>query len=111
MERGRGFVLHSNDYFRSGNSFQVSDDICLTATLDVLKAMAFGPAPEHALFALGYCGWGAGQLEDELGRNGWLTVPFSPDLLFTTPLDDRHAAALAGLGISGANLSPMSGHA
>ena len=60
VERGRGFVLHSSDYFRDGNSYQVVDDVCLTATLDVLKAMAFGPGPQHSLFALGYCGWGAG---------------------------------------------------
>jgi putative transcriptional regulator len=111
VERGRGFVLHSPDYFRSGNSFQVSEDIYLTATLDVLKAMAFGPAPEHALFALGYCGWGAGQLENELSHNGWLTVPYSAELMFATPTGNRYDTALSALGITPANLSAAAGHA
>src|SRR5688500_11800728 len=105
VERGRGFVLHSPDYFRDGNSYTVSDDICLTATLDILKAMAFEERPEKALFALGYCGWGAGQLEGELAQNGWLTVPFSGDLLFSTPVEQRYDSALASLGITRASLS------
>ena len=85
VQRSRGFVLHSSDYFRQDNSYPVSDDVCLTATLDILKAIAFKNAPADALFALGYCGWSPGQLEGELKRNGWLTVPFSRDLLFETP--------------------------
>lgn len=111
VQRGRGFVLHSPDYFRSGNSYAVSSEICLTATLDVLKAMAFGPAPAEALFVLGYCGWSPGQLEGEIGGNGWLTVPFSRDLLFVTPLEKRYDAALASLGITRANLSSEAGKA
>ena|SRR5215217_2435189 len=110
VEKGRGFVLHSSDY-RSGNTFPVTEDICLTATLDVLKAMAFGPSPRSALFALGCCGWSAGQLEDEIGNNGWLTVPFSRELLFDTPVQDRYKAALASLNITRATLSPDAGHA
>lgn len=110
VERGRGFVLHSQDY-HSGNTYRVAEGTSLTATLDVLKAMAFGPAPRAALFALGCCGWGAGQLEDEIAANGWLTAPFSRALLFDTPVKDRYAAALASLHITRATLSPDAGHA
>ncbi|WP_193336756.1 YqgE/AlgH family protein [Devosia beringensis] len=110
VERGRGFVLHSQDY-HSGNSYRVAEGTSLTATLDVLKAMAFGPAPKASLFALGCCGWGAGQLEDEIARNGWLTAPFSRTLVFDTPVKDRYAAALASLHITRATLSPDAGHA
>src|SRR5690606_11343024 len=99
VEKGRGFVLHSPDY-SSGNTYQVTDGICLTATLDILKAMAFGPAPQSSLFALGCCGWSAGQLEGEIGDNGWLTAPFSRALLFETPVEDRYEAALASLRIT-----------
>jgi putative transcriptional regulator len=111
VQRGRGFVLHSDDYFRDGNSYTVSDDICLTATLDVLKAVAFGEAPADSLFALGYCGWGAGQLENELLGNGWLTVPFDRDLLFETPIEQRYDHALGALGITRATLSATAGRA
>jgi putative transcriptional regulator len=111
VQRGRGFVLHSRDYFREDNSYEVSDDICLTATLDILRAMAAGDPPQDALFALGYCGWAAGQLENELALNGWLTVPFSRDLLFTTPFGARYNLALAQLGITRATLSGTAGHA
>jgi len=110
VEQGRGFVLHSSDY-RSGNTYPVTEGICLTATLDILKAMAFGPAPRSALFALGCCGWSAGQLEAEIGNNGWLTVPFSSQLLFETPVEERYDAALASLHITRATLSPDAGHA
>ncbi|HEY0918815.1 YqgE/AlgH family protein [Devosia sp.] len=111
VQRSRGFVLHSPDYFREGNSYSVTDEICLTATLDVLKAIAFNRSPSDALFALGYCGWSPGQLEGEIRGNGWLTVPFSRDLLFTTPIAKRYDAALARLGITRASLSAASGHA
>ena len=111
VEKGRGFVLHSRDYFRDGNSYEVSEEVSLTATLDILRALAFGEAPERAVFALGYCGWGAGQLEGELGRNGWLTVPYSRDLLFDIPLEARYDAALSKLGITRASLSSVAGTA
>lgn len=111
VQRSRGFVLHSSDYFREDNSYTVSDDVCLTATLDILKAIAFKTAPADALFALGYCGWSPGQLENEIKSNGWLTVPFSRDLLFETPVDDRYEAALGVLGITRASLSGFSGRA
>jgi putative transcriptional regulator len=111
VQRGRGFVLHSPDYYREGNSYVVNDEICLTATLDILKSMAFRNEPEHAVFALGYCGWKAGQLENEIALNGWLTVPFSRNLLFGTALGDRYDIALAQLGITRASLSGAAGHA
>jgi putative transcriptional regulator len=110
VEKGRGFVLHTTDY-QSGNTHLVTDGIGMTATIDILKAMAFGPAPRSCLFALGCCGWSAGQLEGEIGDNGWLTVPFKPELVFDTPVEDRYEAALASLHITRASLSPDAGHA
>jgi putative transcriptional regulator len=111
VQKGRGFVLHSPDYFREENTYEVSDDICLTATLDILKSMAFKQQPADAVFALGYCGWAPGQLENELALNGWLTVPFSRNLLFGTALSERYDIALAQLGITRATLSGAAGHA
>ncbi|MGV3652539.1 MAG: YqgE/AlgH family protein [Devosia sp.] len=110
VQKGRGFVLHSSDYFRDGNSYVVNEEICLTATLDVLKAIAKEEGPRQSLFALGYCGWSPGQLEGEIKSNGWLTVPFSRDLLFGAPLADRYLLALKQLGITRASLSTEAGH-
>ena len=110
VQKSRGFVLHSSDYFKIGNSYEVTEDICLTATLDILKAMAFNGSPAEALFALGYCGWSPGQLEQEIQGNGWLTVPFSRELLFGLPIEARYDAALASLGITRATLSASAGH-
>ncbi len=109
VEKGRGFVLHSSDY-NSGNTYRIGEDIGLTATLDVLKAMAFGPAPRKALFALGCCGWSSGQLEDEIAANGWLTAPFNEAMLFDVPVEDRYDQALASLHITRATLSTEAGH-
>lgn len=111
VQRGRGFVLHSPDYFREENSYAVNDEICLTATLDVLKSMAFLDSPSDAVFALGYCGWAPGQLENEISLNGWLTVPYSRHLLFGSPLEERYDIALGQLGITRATLSGAAGHA
>jgi putative transcriptional regulator len=111
VQRSRGFVLHSPDYFRQDNSYPVSEEVCLTATLDVLKAIAFKNAPADALFALGYCGWSPGQLEGEIKANGWLTVPFSRDLLFDAPIEKRYDSALGQLGITRATLSATAGNA
>lgn len=111
VQRSRGFVLHSPDYFRQDNSYPVSDDVCLTATLDVLKAIAFDDKPAESLFALGYCGWSPGQLEEEITHNGWLTVPYSHELLFETPIETRYDAALGLLGVTRANLSGVAGTA
>jgi putative transcriptional regulator len=111
VQRGRGFVLHSPDYSREENSYVVNDEICLTATIDILKAIAFMDTPSDAVFALGYCGWAPGQLENEIALNGWLTVPYSRDLLFGTALGDRYDVALSQLGITRATLSGAAGHA
>lgn len=111
VQRGRGFVLHSPDYYREENSYIVNDEICLTATLDVLKAMAYDDKPSDAVFALGYCGWAPGQLENEISLNGWLTVPYSRDLLFGTAPSERYDIALGQLGITRATLSGAAGHA
>ena len=80
VEKGRGFVLHSADY-KSGNTYEVADGVCLTATLDILKAMAFGPRPKSTLFALGCCGWGPGQLENEMKHHTWVVADVPEDLL------------------------------
>lgn len=111
VDTSRGFVLHSDDYFRDGNSYPVEDGICLTATLDVLRAIAKGNGPAKSLLALGYCGWSAGQLENELRNNGWLTVDANEDVLFSVPLSKRYDAALASLGLTRATLSAQSGSA
>lgn len=110
VEKGRGFVLHTGDY-HSDNTYKITPEIGLTATLDILKAMAFGPAPRSSFFALGCCGWGAGQLEDEISANGWLTAPFNEKLLFDIPVEDRYDQALASLHITRASLSSDAGHA
>jgi putative transcriptional regulator len=106
----RGFVLHSSDY-QSGNTYPVTPGVSLTATVDILRAVAFGPAPKASLFALGCCAWSPDQLEGEIASNGWLTVPFSRELIFDTPVEDRYEAALASLHITRATLSPDAGHA
>ncbi len=111
VDSSRGFVLHTSDYFRDGNSFVVDDDICLTATLDVLRAMADGTGPNRSLLALGYCGWSAGQLEEELRQNGWLVTQPSDELLFSLPANKKYEAALAAIGVTRATLSPTSGNA
>lgn len=110
VERGRGFVLHSTDY-QSGNTYKVTEEVGLTATLDILRALAFGPAPRASLFALGCCGWSPGQLEQEIAENGWLTVPYDRALVFDTPVEERYNKALELLHITPATLSSQAGHA
>ncbi|MBX9464532.1 MAG: YqgE/AlgH family protein [Aquamicrobium sp.] len=110
VDRSRGFVLHSDDYMVE-SSMPVSDEVCLTATVDILRAISAGSGPRHALMALGYSGWGAGQLENEIAENGWLTCPASMDLLFDPDLDRKYDRILASLGINPAHLSIDAGHA
>ncbi len=110
VDRSRGFVLHSDDY-RVDSSLPVAEDICLTATVDILRAISKGRGPRHALMALGYSGWGAGQLEREIIENGWLTCPANPDLLFDTDIDRKYDRVLASIGIDQARLSHFAGHA
>jgi putative transcriptional regulator len=110
VESGRGFVLHSDDYI-SDSSIPVSDDISLTATLDIVRAISKGGGPKRATMLLGYAGWGAGQLEAEIGNNGWLNCPANEELIFDRSLDDKYERALALMGINAAMLSPHAGHA
>ncbi|XHB98597.1 YqgE/AlgH family protein [Nitratireductor sp. ac15] len=110
VDRSRGFVLHTDDYVVE-SSMPVSDSICLTATVDMLRAISLGQGPRHALMALGYAGWGAGQLEMEIGENGWLTCPATPELLFEGDIDQKYDGVLASIGIDVANLSQIAGHA
>jgi putative transcriptional regulator len=110
VDRSRGFVLHSGDYTVE-SSLPVSNDICLTATVDILRAISSGRGPRRALMALGYAGWGAGQLENEIADNGWLTCPSSPDLLFDADIERKYDRILASLGIDLAHLSHVAGHA
>jgi putative transcriptional regulator len=110
VETGRGFVLHSADFFAE-SSLPIDDGVCLTATLDILKAMAIGEGPLSALLALGYAGWGAGQLETEIQANGWLHCPADAELIFDAALDAKYDRALAKIGVSLASLSTEAGHA
>jgi putative transcriptional regulator len=110
VDRSRGFVLHSDD-FTVESSMPVSDDICLTATVDILRAISAGRGPRKALMALGYSGWGAGQLESEIAANGWLTCPADATLLFDADIDRKYDRILATIGVDLAHLSHTAGHA
>ena len=111
VETGRGFVLHSGDYEGSDSTLPVSEDISLTATLDILRAIAEGRGPKHALFALGYAGWGAGQVESEFQFNGWLHCQADPDLVFGTNAQEKWSVALSRLGIGPSGLVADTGRA
>jgi putative transcriptional regulator len=87
------------------------DDVCLTATIEILKAIADGRGPANALLALGYAGWAPGQLETEIQANGWLFCPASADIIFNPDLDAKYERALAQLGIDPARLASDAGHA
>jgi putative transcriptional regulator len=110
VETGRGFVLHSDDYLRD-DSMPLDDGLALTATVDILRDIALGSGPDKAILALGYAGWGPGQLDGELQENSWLSVESDLDLLFGSALDDKWEQALAKLGISASLLSSDAGHA
>ena len=111
VEHGRGFVLHSMDYAENDSTLQVNDAFGMTATLDVLEDMAAGQGPDRAILALGYAGWGPGQLEQELQQNGWLTVPGPDDLVFGMEDEAKWEGALALLGIDPLMLSAEGGSA
>ena len=100
VETSRGFVLHSKDYFSDECTLSVDDRVGLTATLDVLRAIADGSGPRLSLLALGYTGWGPGQLESEIRQNGWLHCDADEDLIFGLDIADKYKAALARIGIS-----------
>lgn len=111
VEHGRGFVLHSSEYESDGATLVVDDDFGMTATLDVLEALANGIGPRESLLALGYAGWGPGQLETELQANGWLVTVASPRLVFSHDNRGKWEAALAVLGIDPLMLSSEGGRA
>ncbi len=110
VERGRGFVLHSDDY-ESDSTVTVDEGIALTPTLDILKAMSKGTGPTTAIMALGYAGWGAGQLESEIAANGWLTCRADLGIVFDAELDHKYTRALGILGVDPAFLTSEAGHA
>jgi putative transcriptional regulator len=111
VESGRGFVLHSDDYEGSESTLPVSEEISLTATLDILRAMAEGKGPKQALFALGYAGWDAGQVEAEFHRNGWLHCAADPSLVFSGDMESKWKTALARLGVGPSGLVAETGRA
>ena len=111
VETGRGFVLHSADYFIENSTLPIDEGICLTATLDILKAIAGGKGPSSAILALGYAGWAPGQLENEIQANGWLHCAADPELIFGPDIDAKYEKALRKIGIDLGMLSSESGHA
>lgn len=111
VESGRGFVLHSNDFFIDNSTLPIDQGISLTATIDILRAIADGSGPDRAVLALGYTGWQAGQLEAEMQHNGWLNVPADPGLIFDPALDLKYERAVRNLGVDLARLSTQAGRA
>lgn len=111
VEHARGFVLHSSEYKASEATLKIDDRFCMTATLDVLEDIARGQGPEVSLLALGYSGWGPGQLEDEIVANGWLVADSSEDVVFSMDNGGKWEAALAMLGIDPITLSGAAGRA
>ena len=111
VEQGRGFVLHEDDWVSRSGTMPVPGGLAMTATQDVLEALGQGQGPSRALLALGYSGWGPGQLESEIARNDWLTSDAAPDLVFASDHGAKWAAALAGLKIDPLTLSAAAGRA
>ncbi|MGB0505017.1 MAG: YqgE/AlgH family protein [Pikeienuella sp.] len=111
VETGRGFVLHTADFHLSDSTLEVDDKLSMTASVEILQAIAKGEGPKDAMIALGYSGWAGGQLEGELQRNGWLTCDGDPDLIFGGNDEDKWTAALNKLGIDPSMLSSQGGMA
>jgi putative transcriptional regulator len=111
VEPARGFVLHSPDVVIQNATLPVDDGICLTATIDILKAIARGEGPRDAVLALGYAGWGPGQLESEILANGWLTCEADIGMIFDADLASKYDRALARLGVTSLSLSHQAGRA
>ena len=111
VETGRGFVLHTNDFFIDDSTLPIDQGVSLTATLDILRAIASGSGPDRAVLALGYAGWSAGQLEAEIQHNGWLNVPADTSLIFDGALDSKYERAVGTLGIDLSRLSMQAGRA
>jgi putative transcriptional regulator len=111
VETERGFVLHSADFFIEDSTLSIDEGVCLTATLDILKAIARGNGPVSAILALGYAGWSPGQLESELQHNGWLHCSPDPELIFGTDIGAKYDRAMQKIGIRPGMLSSDIGHA
>ncbi|HEY5239227.1 MAG TPA: YqgE/AlgH family protein [Rhizomicrobium sp.] len=111
VQTGRGFVLHSGEFEGNDSTLSVTDDISLTATLDVLRAIAQGNGPHKSLFALGYAGWDGGQIENEIRANGWVHCDADNALVFDSDLDSKWSGALKKLGIDASGLSALTGRA
>src|ERR671938_2177208 len=111
VETGRGFVLHSADFFIEDSTLPIDEGICLTATLDILKAIARGTGPASAVLALGYAGWSPGQLENEIQENGWLHCAADAELIFGQDTGGKYEKALKKIGIDLGMLSSEAGHA
>lgn len=111
VETQRGFVLHSPDFHIDDTTLAITEGVSLTATVDILRAIASGEGPDRAVLALGYAGWSPGQLEVEVQHNGWLTCPADADLVFGTDLETKYARALRKIGIDPAMLVATVGHA
>jgi putative transcriptional regulator len=111
VDTGRGFVLHSSDYFIANATLKINEGVCLTTTVDILKAIAKGNGPKHAILALGYAGWRPGQLETEIQENGWLHCDADADLIFGDDVDEKYDRALRKIGIDPGMLSNEAGHA
>ena len=111
VEQGRGFVLHTSDYRLNEATLNAGADVCLTATVEILRAIANGKGPNSAMLALGYAGWEAGQLEREIAANGWLHCAPDHGLLFDEDDDKKYERAIGKLGITPALLSGAAGHA
>lgn len=110
VESGRGFVLHSPDYVQDG-TLVVDRQVALTATIDILRAINDGRGPKHSLLALGYAGWGPGQLDTEIKSNGWLHVSADDELVFGPELDSKWMRAMGKIGIDPRMLADEAGHA
>jgi putative transcriptional regulator len=111
VETERGFVLHSADFFIENSTLPIDDGICLTATIDILKAIARGEGPASAILALGYAGWAPGQLETEIQGNGWLHCSADSELIFGPDIGGKYEKALRKIGIDLGMLSSEAGHA
>jgi len=111
VETERGFVLHSADFFIENSTLPIDEGICLTATLDILKAIARGDGPTSAILALGYAGWSPGQLENEMQQNGWLHCSADRDLIFGVDINAKYDRAMEKIGIRPGMLSSEVGHA
>jgi putative transcriptional regulator len=111
VETGRGFVLHTTDYFAADSTLPIDDSVSLTATIDILRAIASGAGPVRSLLALGYAGWAPGQLENEIQANGWLTCPADADIVFDSEIEAKYERALAKLGVHPSFLVAEAGHA